>query len=153
MPIAFLPALKWLGAAFWDFASSRMGQIVIAFAVAWVWSGHNTDQEWQAKVAREQAAAVAALKAEAARQAEAAREIAEAATARAEEDDAAMAAMREKIAEFDAKEKSVAPLPRTIFKTVPAGACVIDDDFARVVRGIDAAGSKTKASRRPRGVR
>lgn len=153
MPIAILPALKWLGASFWDFASSRMGQIIIAFAVAWFWSAHNTNQDWRAKVAREQAAAVAALKAEAARQAEAAREIAEAATARAEEDEAAMSAMREKIAEFDAKEKSIAPRPRTIFQTVPAGACAIDSDFARVVRDIDAAGSKAKASRRAKRVR
>ncbi len=35
MPFAIFPVLQWLGSGFWAFASSRMGQIIIAATVAW----------------------------------------------------------------------------------------------------------------------
>ena len=149
--MTFLAALKWMGDGFWSFASSRAGQIVIAFVVAWLWSGYRADEKWRAYNAAATARAEAAYRAEAARQEEAARNIAEAATARAEEDDAVMRALRDRIAEFDATEKKSAPARLILPSPLPVSVCTIDRTFAGVVRRFDAAGSGTKsAPRRPR---
>lgn len=156
MPIAILTVLKALGAGFWDFASSRAGQIIIAAVVAWFWSEHRTNNLWELRVAAQRAAIEAAYKAEVARQEVASREIAAAATARAEEDAALVEALRKRIADFNSKEPAI--VPHTIQLSgkpvlLPRGGCSIDDSFARVVRDLDAAGSKAKAPRRTKHVR
>lgn len=163
-PTILLAALRAIGGAFWSFASSRAGQIVIAFAVAWFWSGHRHDRAWQARIATEKAAAEAAYSAEVARQADAARDIAAAATARAEDDAAVERALRRQIEAFDNREPaSVQPLARIVRipgppRAVPGAhpalrGCLIDGDFARVVRGLDAAARTATPARAAGGVR
>lgn len=137
MPVAILSALQWLGSGFWAFASSRMGQILIAFAVAWVWSGWRHDDYWKAVMASEKAAAQAAYRAEVKRQEQAAIEIAVAATARAEEDSALERELRAQIEAFNSQEsQNVAVTPSK--PGAIRGRAVIDRDFANVLQRLDA---------------
>lgn len=140
-----MPILKMFGADLWSFLSSRFGQICLAFTVAWVWSGWRTDDHWRDVIAVREAAAQAAYRAEIARQATAAQEIAAAATARAEEDAAVERDLREQINAFAALETpheapGQSPNPSTQRSKAPA--CIIDGDFAGVVRRFDAAGRR-----------
>lgn len=157
MPFAILPIIQAFGSGLWSFLSSRFGQIVLAFAVAWFWSGWRADDHWRAVIAAEKAAAEAAYRAEVARQERAAQEIAAAATARAEEDTALERELRAQIEAFNAQESQNVPPPRTVkqiifrerAETPFSRPCVIDGDFTGVVRRLDAAGSrKTKPPRR-----
>ena len=130
------------------FAGSRIGQIVIAFVVAWLWSGARTDDHWRGVIATEKASVEAAYRAEVARQEQAAREIAAAATARAEEDAALEAALRQEIEAFAAREKTDAP---TITQKAASVRCAVDDHFAGLVRQFDrAAHRKARPSRATR---
>lgn len=147
MPFALLPILKFAGGGLWSFLSSRFGQIVLAAVLAWFWSGHRADERWRGVIAAKEAAAAAAYQAEVARQEQAAMEIAKAATERAEDDAALERVLRAQIDDFNFQEnKHVAP-PRTVkqiifrerIKTIAPRSCVIDNDFAGVVRRLDAA--------------
>lgn len=159
MPFAILPVLQWLGGGFWSFASSRMGQIIIAFAVAWFWSGWRADDHWKAVIAAEKVAAEAAYRAEVARQERAAQDIADAATARAEEGAALERELRAQIEAFNAQESKNAPPPRTVKQIIfrerveppSSRPCIIDGDFTGVVRRLDAAAHRpAKSARRAR---
>lgn len=143
-----MPALvQALIGSLFNFASSRIGQIIIAFCVAWIWSGWRADDHWRSVIAAEKAKQEAAYRAEVSRQEQAAREIAEAATARAEEDAAVADDLRRQIEAFDRQEKT-----RVEIKTVPgkASPCAIDDGFAGVVRSLDLSARKGKAPSRSR---
>lgn len=129
-------------------AGSRAGQIVLAFVVAWFWSGSRSDTYWRGVIATEKAAVEAAYRAEVARQEAAAREIAAAATARAEEDTALEAVLRREIEAFSARETTIAP---TYVEKAAAARCAIDDRFSNVVRRFDrAAHRKARPSRAAR---
>lgn len=149
MPFAVLPVLHWLGSSFWSFASSRAGQIIIAFAVAWFWSGMKSDNYWQAQIAAENARREAAYQAEIIRQEEAAKEIARDATARAEEDAQVESDLRRQIEEFDKQEKSRAPSTPSC-PSPDHYRCVVDDNFSNFVRKLDASNRTRKAPRRTR---
>ncbi|WP_424363614.1 hypothetical protein [Methylocystis parvus] len=58
-----------------DFAASRIGQIIIAFAVAWLWSGHRADERCAEREAAAIAAAQQAVIVERAREAKATDEL------------------------------------------------------------------------------
>ncbi|UOF79308.1 hypothetical protein [Caudoviricetes sp.] len=150
MPFAILPALQWLGAGFWSFASSRAGQIIIAATVAWFWAGARAGDHWRAVIAAEKVQAEAAYRAEVARQERAAQEIAAAATARAEDDAALERELRAQIDAFNAQESQNVPAS----SPQPAASHsrdVIDRDFERVVRQFDAAARRpTKSPRAAR---
>lgn len=150
MPFAILPFLQWLGSGFWAFASSRAGQIVIAATVAWFWAGWRHDDYWKAVIAAEKAQAEAAYRAEVARQEQAAREIAAAATVRAEDDAAVERELRAQIDAFNAQEgQDVAVQPSA--PGAPRRRDVIDGDFERIVRKLDAAARRpSKPSRATR---
>lgn len=158
MPFAILPIIQAFGSAFWSFLSSRFGQIVTAFVVAWVWSGWRADDHWRGVIAQREAAAQAAYRAEIARQERAAVEIAAAATARAEEDLALERELRAQIESFNAQESQNVPPSRTVEQIIfreraepPSSCpCVIDSDFTGVVRRLDATARKTKPPRRAR---
>lgn len=138
MPFAILPVIQWLGSGFLAFASSRAGQIIIAATVAWFWAGARSDEHWRAVIAAEKARAEAVYRAEVARQERAAQEIAAAATARAEDDASVERELRAQIDAFNAQESNNVPasLPQP---TAPHSRAVIDGDFERVVRQLDAA--------------
>lgn len=159
MPLALLPILKVFGDGLWSFLSSRFGQIVLAFAIAWGWSGWRADDHWSGVIAAKEAAAAAASRAEVARQERAAIEIAEAATARAEDDAALERELRAQIDAFTAQESQNVSPPRTIkqiifrerAETPSSRNCVIDGAFAGVVRRLDAAGRRpARVARRAR---
>jgi len=154
MQFFFLPLLKTAASGVWTFLSSTLGQFVLVFVVAWLWSGHRASERCAERESKAKAAIEAAYREETARQAEAAQEIGAAATARAEEDAATERALRRQIEAFDRQEPANAPLlprlPRTLPNTAPAPvACLVDPDFAGVVRQLDRHGSAAKASRAP----
>lgn len=121
--------------------TSRIGQIAVAFCVAWLWSAHNTSVKYDQIIANERAAAEQALKQEVQRQEYAAREIAAAATRRAEDDLATAKEMRDVIDDF---EKKLASMPVN-----KDNVCLIDDHFARTVQQLsDASRHHPRAARR-----
>jgi hypothetical protein len=151
VPFAILPIIQAFGSGLWSFLSSRFGQIVTAFAVAWIWSGWRADDHWKAVMAAEKAQAEAAYRAEVARQERATHDIAVAATARAEDDAVLERELRAQIEAFNAQEIKNVPPARTIKQIIfreraeppSSRPCVIDNNFSGVVRRLDA------ASRRP----
>ncbi len=136
----------------WSIATSRFGNICIAFIVAWAWSAHKTNQKWEAYVAAEKAAAEIAYQKEIARQAQVSQEIAAAATQRAEDDMALAASLREQINDLKNAEQSNAPT-HTITREKVVNSCSVDDDLARRMRRLDATASQTRAARPARKVR
>lgn len=107
---------------------SRLTQIALAFGIGWVWSYVDTNNYWNVRIAREKAVAEAVYKAEVEREKQAAINIAKDATIRAEQDAEVVKDLQRQIDEFDQKE-------RVIVKTQKS-PCVIDRNFADIVRGI-----------------
>lgn len=127
---------------------SRVGQLILVALVSWFWSSHNTASYWRGVIAQEKAQIEAAYKAEVARQEAAAKEIAEAATARAEEDAVAVAGMQKIISDY---EKKLKEKPHV---SAQKSDCVVDNDFAGVVRQLsNTGGRKTPAPHRTHRVR
>lgn len=147
MPAFLLPFLQSALSGLWSLAKSRVGQIIIAFVIAWIWSSRQSDDYWRSFIAAEQANQRAVYQAEVRRQEAAARDIAKAATARAEEDAAIAEDLRRKIEAFDKQEKTGVGIKVSSGKVLP---CSIDDDFAGVVRSLDAPSRKSKAAKRTR---
>ena len=149
-----MPMLRLLGADLWSFLSSRFGQICLAFAIAWVWSGWRADDHWRGVIAQREAAAQAAYRSEIARQSAAAQEIAAAATARADDDAALERELRAQIDAITAQESTREPQVNAQKPQVNAQKrpdCSIDGDFAGVVRRLDAAGRRPpRVARRAR---
>lgn len=148
MPFAILPFLQGLASGFWSFASSALGQIIISFAVAWLWSAHHTNSYWEALIAAEKSAAQAAYQKEVIRQQEAASQILAEANARAEKEASVAADLQRQINEFNAQEPKddQSPQPQS---QVSKGVCSIDGNFVGVVRQLDATARKGQTSRRP----
>lgn len=141
MPFGILPIIQAFGSGLWSFLSSRFGQIVTAFAVAWFWSGWRADDHWRAVIAAEKAQAEAVYRAEVARQERAAQEIAAAATARAADGAALERQLRAQIDAFNRQESRIEPQVNAQKPQVNASSrlgCLIDGDFAGVVRRLDA---------------
>lgn len=121
--------------------TSRLGQIALIVLATWFWSAHNTALKYEAIMAAEKAAVEAAYKEEMVRQQYAAREIAEAATRRAEDDAATAKEMQTIIDEYANKKPEII--------NEKGDACVIDDDFARVVQRLGEASIRhPRAARR-----
>lgn len=130
------------------FAQSRVGNIVIAFVVAWLWSGGRHDATCRASIeAREQQLRDAHTQ-ELAREAEAATRIAGDATARAGEDATVSRALEAKIEDL----KTELAHERHDNASIPAitlrGPCAIDDAYARRVRSLDAGDRAPAPARR-----
>jgi hypothetical protein len=143
-----IPWAKTAAEFFFRFIESRIGQIILAFVVGWIWSGWKTDEEWQSKIAAEKLEIERLYKAELKRQADAAHDIAVAATARAEEDAELVRNMQSIINSYSSKGA-----PNVVFKNGPAGSCVIDDDFIGIVQQLNNTSRKTKSSRSSSNIR
>lgn len=146
----FLLILKAAGEFALGALSSRVGQVILAFCVAWGWSAHRTNARWEAQIAAERAAYLAAYRAEAARQEAAAQDIAREATQRLAAEQAAAADMQRQITELEKAERN-APETRVIVvkgkKTLACRPCSIDADFARRLRDLDTVAGARKAPR------
>lgn len=147
----WLALLQAFGSSVWSFLSSRFGQICIAFAVAWVWSGSNTNARWEAVIAAEKQAAEIAYQKEIARQAQVSQEIAAAATQRAEDDAELEKALRAQIEDLKNSER-VNVQPHTLTRDKSTN-CNIDDDLARRMQRLDEKARKAAPSRAARKVR
>lgn len=126
---------------------SRIGQMAMVATVAWFWSAHNTSIKYERIHAAEKAAAETAYLKELIRQQQAAEEIAAAATQRAEDDSKVVANLQDIIADYENKLKEKP-------NAVKVDGCVVDDNFANVVRQLSTAASRsTKAPRRSSRIR
>lgn len=142
MPIlAAFSVLKPFVSATWSFATSRLGQLILAAAVAYGVGHHRASQACADREAAQRAALERAHQVELAREAEASREIAAAATQRAEEDAATASAQQQIIDRLKSETANVPPTK---------SHCNIDDAFARRVRGFDAADRAPAPPRRAR---
>lgn len=152
MPIlAALSALKPFASAAWSFATSRLGQIILAAAVAYGLGHHRASHACAAREAAQRAALERAHQVELAREAEAASEIAAAATQRLEDDAAAASAQQQIIDRLESEPAHVAKLSQNIDRghavapAAPSRPCVVDGALARRVRDFDAAGRGARA--------
>lgn len=118
----------------------------MAFLIGWALGWWRTDAGWRVYVAKQQAVAEYAREAERVRQEAAAREIAAEATRRLEQEQAAADDMRRQIDDLKKSEANHAPV-----KNCPA--CVVDDDYVKRLRLLDAAGRAAKPARRTGTVR
>jgi len=148
MPIIalILPALHGFFSALYGFLSSRIGQTMLIAAVSFFFGVHHAKNEYAA----ERAAMKIAHMREVARERAAAEDIARDATERAGQDALAMRSMQAKIDKFSNSERSLPDVLPPIH-SVPERPCLVDGDFARVLRELDAPGDRApKPSRRPR---
>jgi hypothetical protein len=142
-----MPMWLWaFGQIAWSFICSRVGNIMVAALVFFLWGQHRADVACRKEAEETQAALQRAYWTEIERQRKAAKEIEARAIQRAGEDALISRAMQAKIDEFAAKEKepanvtSKSPLPLPTRRASPAPRpCVVDDELARVVRSLDAA--------------
>jgi hypothetical protein len=137
MPIAaFLAGAKTVAGKLFSFAETWIGGFIIAFAVAWLWSGWRHDAACDAR----EAAAEAAKQAQINAWKTAAEDIAEDATARVEEDAKAARAQSLFISDLtkDIPHASNGKVDLTAdFSDRPL---FLDPDYVAVVRAFDAAG-------------
>ncbi|QGM93793.1 hypothetical protein F7D13_07015 [Methylocystis rosea] len=140
MPIvAILAGAKTLAEKFFSFAETWVGGALIAFAVAWLWSGWRHDAACSAR----EAAAKAAAQAQINQWKTAAEDVARDATARVEEDVRAAQAQKDFISSLPTKDRPHAPSAKddlaTDFSDRPL---FLDPDYIAVVRAFDAAGDR-----------
>ena len=117
-------AIGWAWDLIFNLAKSRLGQLAIAFAIAWFWAGWRTDAAWQARVAAEKAEIERQYQAELARQAVASAQIAQDAARRVEEEKALNLDLQKEIERYANEEKKIPSMAH----------CTVDDDFVDVVR-------------------
>lgn len=138
--VAILAKAKVVATKMFEFAETWLGGVIIAFAVAWLWSGWRHDAACNAR----EAAAKAAAQAQINQWKTAAEDVARDATARVEEDARAAQAQSEFIANLTPGKDS--PHVRnakddlaTDFSNRPL---FLDPDYIAVVRAFDAAGDR-----------
>lgn len=123
---------------------SRIGQIVIAFSVAWFWSSYNTENKWKDAIAKERAQIESLYQAELQRQKAESAEIAANASKRDAENAEIVAGMKSTIENYMNKLKEQ---PHVVTKNVPNNDCSIDRGFSSVVHELDSSRTrKTRAS-------
>jgi hypothetical protein len=144
MPIAaLLVRVKVVASKLFEFAETWIGGFIIAFVVAWLWSGWRHDAACSAREAAARAAAEAAVQAQINEWKTAAEDVARDATLRVEEDVAAAKAQGDFIAKLTGKDRPHVPNGKddlaTDFSDRPL---FLDPDYIAVVRAFDAAGDR-----------
>ncbi|PPD10018.1 MAG: hypothetical protein CTY36_01715 [Methylocystis sp.] len=145
MPIAaILAKAKVVATKMFEFAETWLGGVIIAFAVAWLWSGWRHDAACSAREAAARAAAEAAVQAQVNEWKTAAEDVARDATARVEEDARAAQAQSRFIANMTpGKDSPHVPNAKddlaTDFSDRPL---FLDPDYIAVVRAFDAAADR-----------
>lgn len=141
MPIAaILAKAKVVATKMFEFAETWLGGVIIAFAVAWLWSGWRHDAACGAR----EAAAKAAVQAQVIEWKTAAEDVARDATARVEEDARTAQAQSRFIARLTpGKDSPHVPNAKddlaTDFSDRPL---FLDPDYIAVVRAFDSAGDR-----------
>jgi len=122
------------------FVASRIGQIIIAFAVAWFWSGSREAERWRAREAAQIAEAQAAAAAQVAEWKTAAERIAQHANDLATQHARELRAQEDYLSNvITHKERSRVPSPKNLSADAD-GPVFLDPDYVELVRGFDAAG-------------
>jgi hypothetical protein len=135
-----LPALNSAVSFAATFAQSRVGQILIAAGLAFVWGHHIASASFEAREAQARAQLVRAHEAEVVREVQAAQEIAAAATARAASDAEIIKSQDAAIHQLELQEASKVHA-NAHAKT--GGPCFIDGAFADSVRQFDTINDRT----------
>jgi len=144
MMLALLGPWASVASSVWSFATSRIGNVLLAATVAHGVAHFREEYAWKKSLIAQEVALKAAHAEELARETQASSEIAAAATSRVVEDEAAVTSMQHQIDLLKALE----PINVPSLKSAP---CSLDSIFANSVREFDAAGArKTKTSGRSR---
>ena len=152
MPPFIFPALQLIWSFILSALESRIGQILVAFCVAWLWSGWDSDSKWKAKIAAQNAEIERKYQEELHRQEEASRELAAEATLRAEQEESLRKDLQNIIDGFKNKEPN-SDQSKIIYKKIPGDNCVIDGNFIDVVRQLSKAANSAKSTRGSRKIR
>jgi hypothetical protein len=139
---AFVSGLKEGASGAVEFAKTWVGGVVIAFAVAWLWSGWRHDAACAAREKAARAAADAAVEAQLIEWKTAAQDIARDATARVEEDARAARSQTVFISNLTGKDSPHAPGAKDLAADFVDRPLFLDRDYIAVVRAFDAAGSR-----------
>ncbi|PPD10319.1 MAG: hypothetical protein CTY36_00030 [Methylocystis sp.] len=143
MPIAAIfSSLKEFASNALEFARTWVGGVVIAFAIAWLWSGWRHDAACAAREKTARAAAEAAVQAQIIEWKAAAEDIARDATARVEEDARAARAQTAFISHLTGKDSPHAPGAKDLAADFVDRPLFLDRDYIAVVRAFDAAGDR-----------
>jgi hypothetical protein len=155
-----MPALLAIWQVFWGFASSRVGNIVLAALIAFTYGYHKATVKAQREAELVQAELQKAYWTELERQRKVAKDIETRARDREGEDAVISRAMQKKIADFEAAEKeraNVSSQPQIPHAKAAAPRspvfCVVDDDFLNGLRGVDSANKASRPARRASHVR
>lgn len=136
---AILSGLKAFLSLALEFAKTWIGGVVIAFAIAWLWSGWRHDAACDAREAAARAAAEAAAEAKIAEWETAAKDIAQAATERLEEDARAASSQGQFITALPQTEDSRVPSAKNLSADFSNRPLFLERDYVGVVRAFDAA--------------
>lgn len=139
---AFLAGLKEFASGAVEFARTWVGGVVIAFAVAWFWSGLRHDAACAAREAAERAAAEAAVQAQISEWKTAAEDIARDATARVEEDARETQAQGIFISNLTGRKIPHVPSDKDIAADFGDRPLFLDRDYIAIVRAFDASGNR-----------
>jgi hypothetical protein len=130
-------------ALFIDLVKTPIGAAIVAFAIAWLWSGWRHDSACAAREEAARKAAEAAAQAQIVEWEGAAKDIARDATARLEEDDRAATAQTIFISNLTGKELPHVPRAKDFRTDFANGAAdrplFLDRDYVELVRAFDAA--------------
>jgi hypothetical protein len=155
-----MPMWLWaFGQIAWSFICSRVGNILVAAVIAFIWGQHRADVACRKEAEATQIELQRAYWGEIERQRKAAKEIEARALQRAGEDAVISRAMQAKIDEFAKKESENVPPQSKVSVSSRASSpaprpCVVDDELARVVRSLDNASHGSRApSNAPRWLR
>jgi hypothetical protein len=148
-----MPALLAVWQVFWGFATSRVGNIVLAALIAFTYGYHKATVKAQREAELVQAELQKAYWTELERQRKVAKDIETRARDREGEDAVISRAMQKKIADFEAAERSNADGHKTqAIQNEPSAKkgqyCAVDSDFANAVAGLDAVNKKRARKRR-----
>lgn len=125
-----------------EFAKKWIGGFVIAFAIAWLWSGHRHDAACEARIAAEHAEAERVAAAKRAEWDAASTNIKTAAAARAKEDARGAERQAGFIQNFTGKEEPHVPTAKDFSTDAPHRPLFLDRNYIAVVRAFDAAGNR-----------
>lgn len=137
-----LTVLRFAFVRLFEFAKTWIGGFVLAFAIAWLWSGHRHDAACDARIAAEHAEAEREAAAKRAEWDAASTNIKTAAAVRAKEDARGAERQAGFIQNLTGKEERHVPTDKDFSADASHRPLFLDRDYIAVVRAFDAAGNR-----------
>lgn len=138
----FLTFARGFFVRFFEFVKTWIGGFMLAFVIAWLWSGHRHDVACEARIAAEHAEAERVAAAKRAEWGAASTNIKTAAAARAKEDARGAERQAGFIQNLTGKEEPHVPTAKDFSTDASRRPLFLDRDYIAVVRAFDAAGNR-----------